>query len=57
MKTKRLTTAQALIQFLLRQQVERDGQRHPFFAGCFGIFGHGCIAGVGQALQQYPQFR
>lgn len=57
MKTKRLTMAQAVIQFLLHQQVERDGKRHPFFAGCFGIFGHGCIAGLGQALQQYPRMR
>ena len=57
MKTKRLTMSQAVIQFLLHQQVERDGKRHPFFAGCFGIFGHGCIAGLGQALQQYPEFR
>src|SRR5438552_547231 len=57
MKTKRLTMAQAVVQFLLRQQVERDGKRQPFFAGCLGIFGHGCIAGIGQALAQYPQFR
>src|SRR5438552_5174102 len=57
MKTKKLTTAQAIIQFLMRQQVERDGKRQPFFAGCLGIFGHGCIAGIGQALLQYPQFR
>jgi 3D-(3,5/4)-trihydroxycyclohexane-1,2-dione acylhydrolase (decyclizing) len=57
MKTKRLTMAQAVIQFLLRQQVERDRRRQPFFAGCVGIFGHGCIAGLGQALQQYPEFR
>src|SRR5262245_49733324 len=57
MKTKRLTTAQAIIRFLLRQQIERDGRRQPFFAGCLGIFGHGCIAGIGQALQQYPQCR
>src|SRR6266498_4985047 len=57
MKTKRLTTAQAIIQFLLHQRVERDRRRQPFFAGCLGIFGHGCIAGIGQALQQYPQFR
>src|SRR5579872_3225180 len=57
MKTKRLTLAQAIIQFLLHQQVERDGKRRPFFAGCFGIFGHGNVAGIGQALQQYPQFR
>src|SRR5262245_25616183 len=57
MKTKRLTVAQAIVQFLMRQHVERDGKRQPFFAGCLGIFGHGCIAGIGQALQQYPQFR
>ncbi|MBU6402497.1 MAG: 3D-(3,5/4)-trihydroxycyclohexane-1,2-dione acylhydrolase (decyclizing), partial [Verrucomicrobia bacterium] len=57
MKTKRLTTAQALVQFLLHQHVERDGRRQPFFAGACGIFGHGIIAGVGQALQQYPAFR
>src|SRR5438445_7314395 len=57
MKTKRLTTAQAIIQFLQHQHVERDGRRQPFFAGCLGIFGHGCIAGIGQALHQYPKFR
>jgi len=57
MKTVRLTAAQAVVRFLLHQQVERDGQRQPFFAGCLGIFGHGCIAGIGQALQQCPQFR
>ena len=50
MKTKRLTTAQAIIQFLIHQHVERDGRRQPFFAGCLGIFGHGCIAGIGQAI-------
>src|SRR5437867_703169 len=57
MKTHRLTTAQAIIQFLLHQHVERDGKRQPFFSGCLGIFGHGCIAGMGQALLQYPKFR
>ncbi len=49
--------AQAIIRFLQRQYVERDGKRQRFFAGCLGIFGHGCIAGIGQALQQYPEFR
>jgi 3D-(3,5/4)-trihydroxycyclohexane-1,2-dione acylhydrolase (decyclizing) len=53
MKTVRLTMAQALIRFLQVQQVERDGERNPFFAGCWGIFGHGNVAGIGQALQQY----
>ncbi len=55
--TQRLTMAQALIAFLKNQYVERDGQEQPFFAGCFGIFGHGNIAGIGQALQQMPEFR
>lgn len=58
MTTKRLTMAQALIEFLSVQYVERDGIENPFFAGCWGIFGHGNVAGVGQALQQYAgQFR
>jgi 3D-(3,5/4)-trihydroxycyclohexane-1,2-dione acylhydrolase (decyclizing) len=46
----KLTVAQALIRFLSLQSVERDGETHPFFAGCFGIFGHGNVAGIGQAL-------
>src|SRR5215210_125276 len=53
MGTVRLTTAQALVRFLANQYVERDGVEHRFFAGCFGIFGHGNVAGLGQALQQY----
>jgi len=53
MATKRLTMAQALIEFLQNQYVERDGVEQPFFAGCWGIFGHGNVAGIGQALQQY----
>src|ERR671939_1205269 len=53
MGTVRLTTAQALVRFLANQYVERDDVEHRFFAGCFGIFGHGNVAGVGQALQQY----
>ena len=52
MKTRRLTTAQALISFLAKQYVERDGRRDRFFAGVWGIFGHGNVAGVGQALHQ-----
>lgn len=55
--TERLTMAQALIKFLKNQYVERDGVETPFFAGCFGIFGHGCVAGVGEALLQNPDFR
>ncbi|MCV7173259.1 3D-(3,5/4)-trihydroxycyclohexane-1,2-dione acylhydrolase (decyclizing) [Mycobacterium manitobense] len=48
--TVRLTVAQATIRFLGNQYVERDGERTKFFAGCFGIFGHGNVAGLGQAL-------
>jgi 3D-(3,5/4)-trihydroxycyclohexane-1,2-dione acylhydrolase (decyclizing) len=50
--TVRLTVAQATIKFLAAQYVERDGQRNRFFVGCFGIFGHGNVAGLGQALLQ-----
>jgi 3D-(3,5/4)-trihydroxycyclohexane-1,2-dione acylhydrolase (decyclizing) len=49
----RLTVAQALVRFLSVQYVERDGVQQRFFAGCFGIFGHGNVAGVGQALLEY----
>ncbi len=48
----RLTVAQALVRFLAVQEIERDGRRERFFAGCFGIFGHGNVAGLGQALQE-----
>ena len=54
---QRLTTAQALIGFLQEQYTQRDGREQPLFAGCFGIFGHGNVAGIGQALQQMPAFR
>jgi len=57
MITKRLTMAQAIVAFLKNQYVERDGKEQSFFAGCFGIFGHGNVAGIGQALQQNPDFR
>ena len=57
MKTRQLTMAQALIAFLKNQYVERDGRESRFFAGVWGIFGHGNVAGVGQALQQEPDFR
>ncbi len=48
----RLTMAQALVRFLSVQFSERDGRRQAFFAGMFGIFGHGNVAGIGQALDQ-----
>ncbi len=56
-KTKRLTVAQATIEFLQNQFVETDGVEMQFFAGCFGIFGHGNVGGIGQALFQNPSFR
>lgn len=52
MTTRRLTMAQALTSFLAQQYVERDGRETAFVAGVWGIFGHGNVAGVGQALQQ-----
>jgi 3D-(3,5/4)-trihydroxycyclohexane-1,2-dione acylhydrolase (decyclizing) len=55
--TRRLTVAQAILSFLQNQYVERDGQQHRFFEGCFGIFGHGNVAGIGQALEQDASLR
>jgi 3D-(3,5/4)-trihydroxycyclohexane-1,2-dione acylhydrolase (decyclizing) len=46
----RLTVAQAVVRFLAAQRTERDGVEHRLFEGCFGIFGHGNVAGLGQAL-------
>jgi 3D-(3,5/4)-trihydroxycyclohexane-1,2-dione acylhydrolase (decyclizing) len=57
MSTTRYTMAQAIIHFLKNQFIERDGVRSKFFKGCFGIFGHGNVAGIGQALHQTPEFR
>lgn len=48
--TVRLTVAQALVRFLSRQYTERDGHRHRLIAATWGIFGHGNVAGIGQAL-------
>jgi len=53
-KTIRLTAAQALVRFLAAQRVERDGVERRFFGGCFGIFGHGNVGGIGQALHERP---
>jgi 3D-(3,5/4)-trihydroxycyclohexane-1,2-dione acylhydrolase (decyclizing) len=52
--SKRLTMAQALISYLKNQFTERDGREHHLFEGCLGIFGHGNVAGIGQALEQDP---
>ncbi|MFI7137329.1 3D-(3,5/4)-trihydroxycyclohexane-1,2-dione acylhydrolase (decyclizing) [Streptomyces massasporeus] len=50
--TRRLTTAQALVRFLSAQYTERDGVRRRLIAGTWGIFGHGNVAGIGQALME-----
>lgn len=52
MSTVRLTVGQAVVRFLAQQWSERDGERQRLFAGVLGIFGHGNVAGVGQALLQ-----
>jgi 3D-(3,5/4)-trihydroxycyclohexane-1,2-dione acylhydrolase (decyclizing) len=49
-QTVRLTVGQAIVRFLQQQYTERDGVEQRFFEGCFGIFGHGNVAGLGQAL-------
>jgi 3D-(3,5/4)-trihydroxycyclohexane-1,2-dione acylhydrolase (decyclizing) len=51
----RLTTGQAIVRFLANQWTERDGVEQRFFAGCFGIFGHGNVAGIGEALLEYTE--
>ena len=51
-KRIRLTMAQALIKFLDNQYVEFDGEEDRFVDGMIGVFGHGCVTGVGQALEQ-----
>ena len=52
MDTVRLTMAQALVRFLDLQYVEIDGREYKFVNSVFGVFGHGCVVGVGQALEQ-----
>ena len=55
--SKRLTMAQASLAFLKNQYSERDGKQYHFFEGCLGIFGHGNVAGIGQALEQDSELR
>jgi 3D-(3,5/4)-trihydroxycyclohexane-1,2-dione acylhydrolase (decyclizing) len=55
--TRRLTVAQAIVAFLKAQYSSRDGREHQFIEGCFGIFGHGNVCGIGQALEQDPDLR
>src|ERR1700675_277518 len=54
---RRLTVAQAIVAFLSNQYSSRDNQERKFFEGCFGIFGHGNVAGMGQALEQDRRLR
>jgi 3D-(3,5/4)-trihydroxycyclohexane-1,2-dione acylhydrolase (decyclizing) len=54
---RRLTVAQAVVAFLKNQFTSRDGREARFFEACFGIFGHGNVAGMGQALEQDPGLR
>ena len=53
--TTRLTMAQAVVRFLAVQRTSRDGVEHPLIGGVFGIFGHGNVAGIGEALQTHRQ--
>jgi 3D-(3,5/4)-trihydroxycyclohexane-1,2-dione acylhydrolase (decyclizing) len=50
----RLTVGQAIVRFLAAQRISHDGREHSFFAGVFGIFGHGNVAGLGEALLHRP---
>ncbi|MEA2527239.1 MAG: hypothetical protein QOF73_4466, partial [Thermomicrobiales bacterium] len=52
MSTIRMTMAQAVVRFLANQYVQRDGQEQRLFAGMWGIFGHGNVTGLGQALEE-----
>ena len=51
MGTVRLTVGQAIVRFLAEQYAERDGAQERFIAGVWGIFGHGNVAGLGEALE------
>jgi 3D-(3,5/4)-trihydroxycyclohexane-1,2-dione acylhydrolase (decyclizing) len=51
----RLTTGQALVRFIARQFVERDGRENRFIEGIWGIFGHGNVAGLGQGIVEFSQ--
>ena len=55
--TRRMTVAQAIVAYLQRQYSARDSQEYQFIQGCMGIFGHGNVAGIGQALEQDRKLR
>lgn len=52
MSTKKLTVSQALVRFMDNQFIRSDGKEHKFVDGVFGVFGHGCVTGMGQALEE-----
>ena len=54
-ETVRLTMAQAVVKYLQTQYSERDGRQRRLIPGIFGIFGHGNVAGLGQAIEEYGQ--
>ncbi|RIX99687.1 3D-(3,5/4)-trihydroxycyclohexane-1,2-dione acylhydrolase (decyclizing) [Aureimonas flava] len=60
-KTIRLTVSQALVRFMMAQKTVVDGETLPIFAGCWAIFGHGNVAGIGEALHavkdEFPTYR
>ncbi len=60
-KTIRLTVAQAVVRFMMAQKTVVEGQTVPIFAGCWAIFGHGNVAGMGEALHgvkdAFPTYR
>ncbi|MCO5224540.1 MAG: 3D-(3,5/4)-trihydroxycyclohexane-1,2-dione acylhydrolase (decyclizing) [Thermomicrobiales bacterium] len=53
MATIRVTAAQAIVRYLAAQYTSRDGVEQPLFVGMFGIFGHGNVTGIGQALEEH----
>ena len=53
MKKIKLTCAHAIVKHLIAQKILIDGKKVPLFAGAFGIFGHGNVACLGQALEEF----
>ena len=61
MRTIRYTTAQAIVRYLIAQQIDIDGSLQPLFPGAFAIFGHGNVTCLGPALEEvrdvFPTWR
>ena len=53
MKTLRLPCSHALIKYIVAQKIIIDGKKMPLFAGAFGIYGHGNVACIGQAMEEF----